>query len=175
MRMFRDPSNPRIKTVPFRQTRCRIPTRVNHMCKSTKVPPRAIPTLLHIIALIALINIVMKLLLRPGVAKITIVSVHALTRVFPVHAHFHVGTRGASVIKRFRASSPVSRVMVVRTRVTLSAKPRRFRALFRFVMNLNEVRVGPPWVIRNDFFSADLLLLVEQGFLVVRHVLVGHG
>jgi hypothetical protein len=42
-------------------------------------------------------------------------------------------------------------------------------------MDLNEISVGPTWVVGNDFFSADLLLLVEQGFLVVGHVLAGHG
>jgi hypothetical protein len=175
MRMLRDPIQPRIKTIPFRQTSHRIPTRINHMRKSTKITPRAITTLLHIITLIALINIVMKLLLSPRMTKITIISVHAVTRVLPVHAHFHVRTRSASVIKRLRALSPVSRVMVVRTRVTLPTKPRWFRAFFRFVMDLNEISVGPTWVVRNDFFSAYLLLLVEQGFLRVGHVLAGHG
>lgn len=132
------------------------------MRKSTKIPPRAIPALLHIITLVALINIVMKLLLSPGMTKITVVSVDAVTRVFPVHAHFNIWTRSAGVIKRFRAPPSVPRVVVVRTCVALSAKPWRFRALFRFVMDLNEIRVGPPRVVRNYFFSANLLLLVEQ-------------
>lgn len=71
------------------------------MCESTKYATRTIASLLNVIAFCWFVNFWMKLLLRSGVAILTIVTSFTISWLAPFFAMFYIWTwRGSAMIKK---------------------------------------------------------------------------
>lgn len=103
------------------------------MRKGAEDSARAVSRLLHVVALGALVDLRVELLLGACVAVRTLVAVVAVARLAPLLAVLHVGAGGAAVLVLARRATLVLAVVVLWAGVTLAAEPRRALARLRLV------------------------------------------
>jgi hypothetical protein len=141
-----------------------------NMRKRTKNTPRTIARLLHIVALGRLVNLRMKLLFGARMTVLTILARLTVVGFAPLLAVLHIRTRRRTVLELARTASLVFAVVVLRTRIALSAETRRSFARFGFVVGQHIVGVLPLGILVHE-----VALFVEDVGSPIGHIAIAAG
>ena len=117
------------------------------MFKSTESSPGAVGGVLYVIALGALVDLGVELLLSPGVAILARVPHVAVDRITPLVCCLDSRTGCGPILELPGASPPVLVVVILRTSVALSTESWGLLARLSFVVGQNISRIQPLGVV----------------------------